>query len=92
LSIHADAFWVFVLIPTIASKRHRELIAGNGRRCEEDTVTQNMIRVGGTGGQTTPTSNGRRIARGILIAAGVLAALFGAYIVLIAAIFSMTPD
>ena len=55
-------------------------------------MTQNMIRAGGTEGQTTRTSTGRRIARGILIAVGVLFALIGAYIVFVAAIFAMTPD
>jgi hypothetical protein len=44
-------------------------------------VTQDTIPAAGPGAQTTRTSTGRRIALGILIAAGVPAALFTAYIV-----------
>jgi tetrahydromethanopterin S-methyltransferase subunit G len=51
-----------------------------------------MKRCGATGSQTTRARTGGRIGRGILIAAGVLVALFAAYVFLIAAIFSVTPD
>jgi hypothetical protein len=61
-------------------------------RYQQDTVTQNMKRCGATGSQTTRARTGGRIGRGILIAAGVLVALFAAYVFLIAAIFSVTPD